>query len=123
MISVNTPLNLYLKNVRKDVADLCEKIPLYDYEFRRLIHHVKSTVFPESKSQVHFSVAIKVFMIAELQSSMFGEGPLDSMSQNIQLSMDDPNVESHKGKGNHHTHEQGISKEGSEMKERKPQIE
>lgn len=28
---------------------------------------------------------------------MFGEGPLDSMSQNIQLSMDGPNGKSHKG--------------------------
>jgi len=28
---------------------------------------------------------------------MFGEGPLDSMSQNIQLSMADPNGKSHKG--------------------------
>lgn len=28
---------------------------------------------------------------------MFGEGPLDYMSQNIQLSMDGPNGKSHKG--------------------------
>jgi len=54
-----------------DIAELCEKVRLYDYEFkRRLIHQVKSTVFPESKSPVPFSAAMKVFMIAELSHAM-----------------------------------------------------
>lgn len=37
---------------------------------------------------------------------MFGEGPLDYMSQNIQLSMDGPNGKSHKDL---HIHESNMS--------------
>jgi hypothetical protein len=42
-------------------------------------------------------VGFQDFIMLVSKSAMFGEGPPDFMSQNIQLFMDDLNVESHKG--------------------------